>query len=312
MSKLYATVEERMQKVDQLSIIHPRMKRVLEKIEYCHQMSKFLCEPQCLFISGQTGVGKTFIHHYYSRQYPANINEQGERTVSVVSCHVSFPITIKSLIATIGTKLDDENFAKGSIFQQTKHLENMVKERNVQLIIIDDMRVYSDQKLMKDTKKTMEWLNTFIDSTRIPFILIGSPFFMKSLKYIPKLDRRFAFRETLDAFEYKSRASQTEFRMLLKHIGHLMPFSEPSVVGDEEVVREIHHVTRGVIGNIMQIISRAYYHAIQNNNEAISSETLATAIREFSEFAQPQENLVRQKDIGFRRKKSHTKNENLE
>ncbi|HEU0144629.1 MAG TPA: TniB family NTP-binding protein [Nitrososphaera sp.] len=69
MSKL-----ERQALAERILIEHPRFTKLLEKIKHCHQYSKIAAEPECMFISGYSGTGKTTLYKYYERQYPRTIN----------------------------------------------------------------------------------------------------------------------------------------------------------------------------------------------------------------------------------------------
>ncbi|GAX45976.1 hypothetical protein NIES4075_69970 [Tolypothrix sp. NIES-4075] len=59
---LKMTLFEKLQILNNIYVIYPRLQEILAAIEYCHHFSSGKAEPECMFLSGNTGVGKTTIY----------------------------------------------------------------------------------------------------------------------------------------------------------------------------------------------------------------------------------------------------------
>ncbi len=56
------TIQEKLEIVNNIYVSYPRFKEIINSFDYCHHFSCCKDEPECLFLSGQTGVGKTTIY----------------------------------------------------------------------------------------------------------------------------------------------------------------------------------------------------------------------------------------------------------
>ena len=78
MSELFALNQtERLRRIENFVINFPRLQRVREQLAWCQQHSQLTTEPECLFITGPTGAGKTTLCQNYARQYPRRATAEG-------------------------------------------------------------------------------------------------------------------------------------------------------------------------------------------------------------------------------------------
>jgi energy-coupling factor transporter ATP-binding protein EcfA2 len=130
------TSDERTVLVEQIFVNFPRLNRVKEKIAYCHQHSKVAAEPECLLITGQTGAGKTTLCQVYSEQFPRSQTKEGI-TSPILSALIPVPATAKSLVTRLLDKLGDPMAVRGTTVTQTLRLVRLIRECEVELIILD-------------------------------------------------------------------------------------------------------------------------------------------------------------------------------
>ncbi len=64
------TLSERLYIVNNIYVLYPRVKEIFSAIDYCHHFSNLKDEPECLFLKGETGTGKTTIFRSYAQGYP--------------------------------------------------------------------------------------------------------------------------------------------------------------------------------------------------------------------------------------------------
>lgn len=106
------SVVEKLQIVNNLYVSYPRSDEILTAIEYCHRFSYCQDEPECMFFSGETGVGKTTIYKTYAIRYPRQVTR--ERTIVPILAGLCF--LMKEFLTekrfTIGSINMAESFAR--------------------------------------------------------------------------------------------------------------------------------------------------------------------------------------------------------
>jgi energy-coupling factor transporter ATP-binding protein EcfA2 len=73
-------------------ISYPRLQELENAIIHCHDASRYFTTPECLFIYGPSGTGKTTLCMNYARRYPSVMTEAGT-VLPVLSTPI--PVSIK-------------------------------------------------------------------------------------------------------------------------------------------------------------------------------------------------------------------------
>ena len=94
------TLAQRLKVVNSTYISYPRFDEILGAIEYCHYFSSCKDEPECLFLSRHTGVGKTTIYRTYASKYPQYVTR--DRTViPILAVTIPSPATVKAVVSKL-------------------------------------------------------------------------------------------------------------------------------------------------------------------------------------------------------------------
>jgi len=182
---------ERVALAEQIYISYPRLNKLIQRLSHCHQYSKYSCEPECLFIKGPTGCGKTTLYKQYEVQFPRQETLQGTE-VTVLSASIPVPATVKGLATTLLFNLGDPIAEKGTILSQTLRLEKLIKHCKVELIILDEFQHIIDRDSHKILQTISDWLKNLLNSTNVPMVLIGMPGSDIILDANAQLKRRFS------------------------------------------------------------------------------------------------------------------------
>ncbi|WP_308796458.1 TniB family NTP-binding protein [Tolypothrix sp. FACHB-123] len=78
-------------------------------------------EPECLFLKGETGTGKTTIFRSYAQEYPRKETPIGT-VVPVLYVTIPSPATVKTVVTKLLWELGDPAYDKGTIGSQTIRL----------------------------------------------------------------------------------------------------------------------------------------------------------------------------------------------
>lgn len=269
---------ERCALAEKIFIIYPRLQKLMDKMEHCLHYSKIAAEPECMFIGGPAGAGKTTLQDYFLQKYPRSYTDDG--VVAPVLCaRVPNKATDKNLVTELLAKLGDPESRRGSSYNQTTRLRKCMKDCEVWLVILDEFQHFVDKDSKKVLKTVSDWLKNLIDQTEKPMILIGMPYADQILDAVgnEQLQRRFAVRERLDPFSWLTDEQQKEFRAFLKAVDNQLPLMEASHLSDPTMAFRCYCATNGVIGKVMKIVRRATELALEQADERLSLNLLATA-----------------------------------
>lgn len=152
---------------------HPALQRHLDIIKHIH--SSCVIPKYSLLMTGESGVGKTFIAKHYCAMYPSI--EMPEKTVyrvlycklmqtkSAIDLLLQLTMALGAIPARTTTK----------VYLAQKRLLHLLKEHKVELIILDEV-----QECLPDVDGIMaqrmaKQFASLIDCSGIPLVLLGTP-----------------------------------------------------------------------------------------------------------------------------------------
>lgn len=288
---------ERQRLTERIFIEYPRLTRLLEKIKHCHQYSKIAAEPECMFISGYAGTGKTTLYEYYERQHPRTRNEYGAN-VPVLSASAPQRATEKTLASELLYRAEDPAAEKGSAYNQTARLKMFIKDCGVEIIFLDEFQHFVDRDSEKVLKNVSDWLKNLIIATKRPIILIAQPYAEQVLDVTgnEQLQRRFLLREKLEPFGWTNNDEpnpkrkddeKDEFRAFLAAVDEQLPFNKRSNLSDPIIAYRFYCGTNGRVSRVMAIVRKATELALDCSLEALDLNVLAEAYEERLSKTQP-------------------------
>ncbi|MEH2124254.1 MAG: TniB family NTP-binding protein [Nostoc sp.] len=289
-SLLKMTLPEKFQIINNIYVLYPRLQEILEAIEYCHHFSSGKAEPECMFLSGNTGVGKTTIYKAYANKYPKLVTRSGT-FVPILAVTIPSPATVKTVVTKLLWKLGDPAYDKGTIGNQTIRLIGLLKDCQVELIILDEFQHFIDRDSERVLKTVSDWLKTLILDTNLPIILIGLPEAEEvlKLKSHSQLSRRFANRHYLSSFEWQADGG-AEFRTFLHLLESKLPLAQASNLSEVYTARRLYYASDGVVAHIMKLVRYGAYLALNQNQEKLDLNILATAFEKSVRADKPDKN----------------------
>lgn len=275
--------DERQKLVEQIFVEYPRLTAILDKVRHCHQYSKIAAEPECMFIGGYSGTGKTTLYEFYEALFPRGMDEGGAR-IPVLSSATPQRATEKALVGEILESLGDPMAKKGTADGQTSRLRKFIRDCGVEIIILDEFQHFVDGDSKKILKNVSDWLKNLIDATKKPIVLIGQPYADKVLDVSgnEQLQRRFLVRETLEPFGWMNGRQadpekKKEFRSFLAAVDSRLPFNEWSNLADPVMAYRFYCGTNGRVSRVMAIVRRAAELAINESMEKLDLKVLGEA-----------------------------------
>lgn len=269
---------ERCRLAESIFVEYPRFTGIVNQVAHCHTYSEVAAEPECMFIGGLPGAGKTTLQNHYLRRFPREVRDRAIH-VPVLCGRVPNRATDKTLVTELLLRLEDPAAESGTSHNQTIRLRRFIEACGVKLIILDEFQHFLDKDSWKVLKTVSDWLKNLIDEAGVPIVLIGMPYAVHILDALgnEQLQRRFAVRATLDPFNWGTQDERTEFRAFLKTVDDQLPLNEPSRLFDPLTAFRFYCATNGRVGKVMKIVRRATELAVDQGLEHLPLDVLADA-----------------------------------
>jgi DNA transposition AAA+ family ATPase len=265
----FEDIKKRKEQVKKIIINHPKYKAIYDRIRETHLLSVGSTQPDGVFLSGLTGVGKSTLLKDYAESYPRKrIN--GNSIVPILYFKVPVGATPKSVASQALYELADPNFDRGTQVQLTARLLNFVRACKVEMIMIDEIQHLIDREKLYILNNASDWVKTFVEDAGIPVVICGMPESRKIFEWNTQVDRRFCTRHTFEAFNYSTKEDQIEFRAFLKGVDKELPFAGTSNLADPQISEKFYYATNGVPFFIMKILEEATIWAAKNGSDKLS------------------------------------------
>lgn len=307
----FQELKKRKGRVQNIIVEHPRYKKVLDKIREHHLLSSDTLRAEGLFLTGETGVGKSTLLKRYTGMYPRRIVD-GYTIIPILYTRVPVGATPKSVASKILLDLGDPAYDKGTENNQTSRILQFVQKCKLELIIIDEFQHLIDRDTQHVLNRASDWVKSFADDVGIPLLLCGMPESQKIFKHNAQLDRRFCMREELTAFKYGTKEEQIEFRGFLKSIDKELPFPNQSHLADIGIAERLYYASNGIQFYLMKVIEEATVNALKLGQDQLTQYDLSIAFQSVkisqrpymrNPFSEDKFNLLNEMDMELRRMK---------
>lgn len=279
-------LKRRKEHVKRIVVEHPKYKSLLDKLNEIFILSEGSEQPDSVFLSGETGVGKTTLLKMFYDQYPRE-NEEGYTKIPVLYTKVPVGATPKSLASQILLHLGDPNHDRGTEPNQTARLLQFIEKCNVQMVIIDEFQHLIDRDSRHVLNKASEWVKSFTEDVKIPVVLCGMPESSKIFKINEQLGRRYCEQEKLESFKYVTKDDQILFRAFLNVIDKQLPFPNISKLSSPKTSGKIYYATNGVPAYVMKLLEKATVLAVKHGMDSISEEDLRLGFKSLTFSKRP-------------------------
>jgi len=260
-------------------IRYPRFKALHQDMRECQALSRLANEPHCLSLEGVTGAGKSTLVRDYAALFP-RIEEAAGTRVPVFYVETPSPVTVKGMAATMLASLGDPAAHTGALWSMNFRLVRLMKACQVELVILDDFHHLIDKETNRILEQVSDWLKVLIKETNIPFLVVGIEGKVERiLEANAQLSRLFAARQTLTPLHYHQtdEASLQEFARFVQYTEEALVIALPDTLSRAELLRRLHVATRGVVGNLMNLLRYAAWLTRQQQQDTIALSTLAAA-----------------------------------
>jgi type II secretory pathway predicted ATPase ExeA len=263
-------------KLDQTPIKHRSYEAVRRGIAALHLRHLEGHGGDGLFVTGQSGSGKSFLVKTYAAMFPATDDRTG-RCMPLLLAKAPPRPTVATMVAQLLKAIGVPRARRGSKeWDETDRLLDLIYELGVEIIILDEVNNFHDHAGQSVLSEFTDWVKSLLDDTGLPIVLVGLPRSSSVILKNMQLRRRFSGGVTLAPFTTDSKASWREFRAVLKTLHHRTPLKAVQY-SDQLLARRFYFASSGLMSYPYKIINKA----IEIANPAGASITVDTLAEGF-------------------------------
>jgi type II secretory pathway predicted ATPase ExeA len=292
-TRLAAATRRTIRALDDVHVLYPHFVRLVDRIGYCHRLSKVARDLQCLLVEGSQGLGKTTLCRYYRQLHPPRRTSRGA-TVPVLVCGITAPASVKTVAGDLLDALGDPMCERGTSEARTRRLHGFLRDCGVEIILLDEFQHLIDSDSDRVLSGVADWLKCLMNVARIPVVLLGMPGCERILRANGQLDRRFAFRERMMPFAWSPDGGAREFAQFLRSLEKHLPGDDVRPLTSADRPARVFAATAGVPAHVKRLITNALLVAQARGEDAITEADLGeayatslktTCVLEFDPFA---------------------------
>lgn len=266
---------------------HEKMLKSMKRIREMAIIDGYKNRPDCMFVTGETGVGKTtFIEQYLAvyQRYDVEDGDEEKTIVPVLYCSLPKSKRPVHVVEQLLVKMGDELQGKGDdVPGLTNRLVHLAKKAKVEMIIIDEFQHAIDAANEDIFEDIGEWFKIFIDAARIPIVFLGVPWAKPILDVNDQLRRR--VRKNSYTMENYTLETFKEFQMFIQKVEQKLPIQPYRELWVHDMAFRLFAASKGNLSELMEgIILPACIEAIYDESEFISERHLIDAVVENTDW----------------------------
>jgi len=247
-------------------VLHRRAEDVLTDLEMLYRMEDAV-RPQGRLIVGRPLMGKSTIFDEFLRNHRASDNPEGDAAVVPVLL-VQYPeAASEGIYPEILAKLNARLPVNAQPRIQRKAAVELLKSIGVRVLLIDELHNVLEGSANAQ-RKGLNSIKYLMNELRRPVVCAGTLEVFNAIKTDPQLDSRL---KRLPLTRFKDDA---DFQELLAGFELLLPLREASGLYDEMLSTQIFQVTKGVVGEVVDLLNNAAIYAIENGLECITEDVI--------------------------------------
>ncbi|MEZ8738131.1 TniB family NTP-binding protein [Vibrio sp. 10N.222.51.C8] len=255
-------------------IVLPHLNTVISDLDWLRLRGRSGGSVPSMIIMGDSGSGKSALLDYYINTHLRN----GSRQVLLTRVRPTLLETLKWMNYELGRK---NSRAKPCDYGLTDSVIRLLKQSDVELIIIDECQELIQSRRQKERQDVNDRLKFISESTKKPIVWVGLPC-SKHLLSDGQWESRAKVVYQLPYFKLSHEASRDSFVKLLDLFDKILPIPSFETLSSPQVGFPLFAASRGEMRALKELIGAALSEALSEGSSSLRLEHFAVAWERFN------------------------------
>jgi hypothetical protein len=234
-----------------------------------------------MLLSGDSRSGKSHIARAFEQRYPRE-HLNGRTRAPVVYVELQGKTTESGTPSQILRALGDVAPAKGTIEEKHSRIITHIRDLGVRLLIVDEAHHLVERKPGQQNRlyAASEWFKFILNNSGCSMVFAGLPVIKSIVDVNPQFAQRTVKGAELPAYDHALDKPRREYAKVVRQLCQEAPIQVAPHLLDDRGISRFHLATRGLVGNMWELLRWAAINAYHDNHDTIDLKVLAKTYQE--------------------------------
>lgn len=255
--------------------IYPEVEKVFSGLDWIMRRRKFGSFAPSMLLTAGTGAGKSATINYYIE------NNLSRNEVLITRVRPTLLETLLWMAKELGAYRNSR--AKPSDIGLTDRLIETSKRVGLKLLVIEECQELFERTSHNQRQDIRDRLKMISDECRLPIVFVG----LHSAELIledSQWNRRIMVRRTLPYIKLTDESAIDNYLDVLQALENTVPLPFKVPLTDVDFAMRLLSASKGILGEIKELIAAALEVALENNKRCISEDDFATVYQKINGF----------------------------
>lgn len=255
--------------------IYPEVEKVFSGLDWIMRRRKFGSFAPSMLLTAGTGAGKSATINYYIE------NNLSRNEVLITRVRPTLLETLLWMAKELGAYRNSR--AKPSDIGLTDRVIETSKRVGLKLLVIEECQELFERTSHNQRQDIRDRLKMISDECRLPIVFVG----LHSAELIledSQWSRRIMVRRTLPYIKITDESAIDNYLDVLEALEKTVPLPFKVPLTDVDFAMRLLSASKGILGEIKELIAAALEVALENNKRCISEDDFATVYQKINGF----------------------------
>ncbi|SUB66879.1 Bacterial TniB protein [Photobacterium damselae] len=255
--------------------IYPEVEKVFSGLDWIMRRRKFGSFAPSMLLTAGTGAGKSATINYYIE------NNLSRNEVLITRVRPTLLETLLWMAKELGAYRNSR--AKPSDIGLTDRVIETSKRVGLKLLVIEECQELFERTSHNQRQDIRDRLKMISDECRLPIVFVG----LHSAELIledSQWNRRIMVRRTLPYIKITDESAIDNYLDVLEALEKTVPLPFKVPLTDVDFAMRLLSASKGILGEIKELIAAALEVALENNKRCISEDDFATVYQKINGF----------------------------
>ncbi|HIF9249545.1 TniB family NTP-binding protein [Photobacterium damselae] len=255
--------------------IYPEVEKVFSGLDWIMRRRKFGSFAPSMLLTAGTGAGKSATINYYIE------NNLSRNEVLITRVRPTLLETLLWMAKELGAYRNSR--AKPSDIGLTDRVIETSKRVGLKLLVIEECQELFERTSHNQRQDIRDRLKMISDECRLPIVFVG----LHSAELIledSQWNRRIMVRRTLPYIKITDESAIDNYLDVLEALEKTVPLPFKVPLTDVDFAMRLLSASKGILGEIKELIAAALEVALENNKRCISEDDFAIVYQKINGF----------------------------